>query len=925
MTKFDWVFIDLETTGIQSETDRIIEVAAISVKSDGTRETYQQMVNPGIPIPEFITQLTGISDDMVKNAPRMSEILPLLLCFIEGKVLVAHNAAFDLSFLRAANGGKLPNLHVCTFELARLLFPGLSSYSLQNLVRTFEIPEARPEHRALADTLALEGLFAKLMKRLKSLSIKNLEEVNHFFQDQEKGLTFLWQEVLREKVREYNFTEDTKASSYKDKEVKDIKEKKDSGFEKIWDIDYLIKMFLPGGKIALAFQTYQERPAQIKLLKSVAKAFMQRRHLLAEAGTGVGKSLAYLVPAVYWSVTEGEKVVISTHTIALQEQLLQSDIKFLKEELRIPLHAAVFKGRSNYVCRQRYQAAKENAKTMSWIEKLFFARVGLWLTSNETGDKDSLNLGEWEHEIYHQLASSSDNCHSHDCPYYQACFYQKARQHAQDADVLIINHSLLLTDLKLGGKVLPPYKYLVIDEAHHLEEEGSKQFSEVFSLRNYSRCLTGLARKRDIFRNKGVLFSWKQYFIAENRKDDNSVSMVQMIEKAETIIGKLQERLKEIINYTAAMTSDTIRIKAEMKENQYWKEISLLFDNFMVINADLLETLKVIQTGIEGENYELHNLYNSLVADYHLVREFFCDIQDDNMVYWMEKAKNDLRLYITPVKTADIFNEKLFGEKESVIMTSATLSIEGRFSFLLEQLGIDEDIVDTVSIDSPFLYDEQSLLLVDRSLPDPVKTSEECYNLALGDALKTLLCATKGGTMVLFTSHKQMRSIYNMLKEPLKQAGLELLVDGINGSRNVLLREIKNNPFVVVFGANTFWEGIDLPGQALTALVIVKLPFLPPNLPLVEAKIEQLNREGKNGFYSYSLPQAVVRFKQGYGRLIRSIDDSGVVVVMDRRIVEKKYGKVFLRSLPCSNFFVGETDDIACRIENWFSEMNIHK
>lgn len=928
----NWVFLDLETTGLNPQCDSILEVAAVCFGNQGEQEVFHHLVNPGIPIPPQITRITGIDDKMVCEALSFGEIKTKLQEFLAEKIIVAHNAGFDVSFLQAAFGYPLQNNSIDTCELAKILFPGFPSYSLQYLTRVLNLEGELPRHRAYSDTLALERLFYNLLDRAQKLSMTTLQEIVYIFQQENNGLTALFKQILQDKVSSFDFSAELPSSRVSEEgSGQEIK-----GDEAPWDMDYLAKLLAPGGQIAGGIKNYQNRAEQIRMLKAVSRAFEENRHLIVEAGTGVGKSLAYLIPALVWSVSQGERVVVSTHTIALQEQLIQSDIGFLKKSLDFKFRAEVLKGRANYLCLSRWQNAKENIGTLNWAQRLILARISSWLGQDEgwKGDRDSLNLRDWEQEQFFQLSASRENCTGSVCPFVRDCFYQKARQRASSAHIIIVNHSLLLSDLKRGETVLPKYQYLIIDEAHHLEEEGTKQFSQCFSLREYTKKLHVLSKKRVFTGKSGLLNYWLQR-VKDSKLGSNVTEDIRTeITGTKALLDKINGTVQDISCYIESNSDlELARVHEGIKESPWWKNLSLLFENLLVETEELVSFLKKLAeflygvAGVEDSEEpvrELKILTEQLSDDYKLLRGFFRENQSEN-VYWLEKDrfKKDLRLNASPLEIKNLFQELLFLNKNSIILTSATLSINESFTFLIEQLGIPEDLVDTAQIPSPFLYDEQSLLLVDTSLPDPARTSEEGYTLALKEVLLQHLGATGGNTLVLFTSQRQMRDLFEGLHQPLREAGLDLYVDGINGRRHVLISELKNNPQAVVFGTNTFWEGIDLPGQSLTSVIIVRLPFLPPSLPLVEARSEEMKKKGQDGFYHYSLPQAVLRFRQGYGRLIRTMDDMGVVIVLDNRVIKKRYGKVFINSLPSQNYSMGDTKTVAEKTKQWLSNYKI--
>lgn len=928
MKNVDWIFLDLETTGLDSQTDKIIEVAAVIRFADGRREEYQQLVNPGISIPPQITRLTGISDSMLAEAPSFSVLKEQLERMLAGKVVVAHNASFDVGFLEAALGYHLPNKSVDTVDLARIISYNQSSYTLRYLSRAFSLGD-EPNHRAMADTIALEKLFFVLLERARDIPLAVLQEIALFLGNGENGLNLLIHDLAAEKLRKYDFSA---GSSYprEDQDSNHLRKEEVS-----WNLGELEKAFLPGGEIALGLGAYQKRTQQISMMKAVAKAFQQERHLIVEAGTGVGKTLAYLVPALTWALAKQEKVVVATHTIALQEQILQSEIKFLRKNLNFPFKAEVLKGRNNYLCLYKWKYAKDNATSLTWFEKVAMARMAHWLARSQSGDKDTIHLRDWESEFFVQFASNRESCGGNECPFIKDCFYQKARQKAQNADLVIVNHSLLLSDLKLGDAILPKYQYLIIDEAHHLEEEGTRQFSASFSLREFQRNLQQVTRKRDILNKNGVLPYWKQHLPAMFGNDNvQVVEALKIIKASASKTASIQSTVDNIFQFCRTQTMETLRIHQRVRQERWWDNLSILFENLALETGGLLNGLQRLYQLLtqelelpEGENSlrQLKVVLVQLERDYDFFKNFFTSLPDEEQVYWLENEPHrpDLKLYITPLKTGKQFQELLFSMKTSTILTSATLSVNNSFTFLKEQLGLADELVDVLQIQSPFLYEEQSLLLVDTSLPEPSRANEDEYNLAIQQALLTIISATRGGTLVLFTSRKQLRQLYETLSQPLHELGLELYADGVNGNRINLVNELKENPRAVVFGTNAFWEGIDLPGEALTAVVMVRLPFAPPNLPLVEARMEEFKKEGKDGFFHYSLPQAVLRFRQGYGRLIRTIDDCGVVIVLDNRVVTKRYGKLFIHSLPSHKYLSGNTNFIADNVRQWFTALKI--
>jgi len=947
-----WLFIDLETTGLNPGTDQIIEIAAVSRSTSGETEEFTSLVNPGCFVDPFVQRLTGINNEMVSKAPKLADIKPEIEEMLAGTILVAHNASFDVSFLEAGLSLHIGRKYVIdTIELAKILFPQLSSYSLKNLVRQFNLP-VEPCHRAMADTKALEYLFYYLVSCAQRLPQHVLVNLAVILQVEEQGLFHLFQWLAAGENILWDWAEIKETPSSKPEEagrsesifwqqagwLDDMSEKRRDA-AKLWQPEEIAELLAAGGLIQEAMEEFQSRESQQAMLKAVAKALEESRCLMVEAGTGVGKSLAYLIPALYWAVSQEEKVVVATHTIALQEQLYNKEIDFLHRVLPIEFQCALLKGRGNYLCLSRWQQIQEQGKNIVWGEKILLARLYLWLQSSMTGDIDSINLLGPEREWFSQIASSRETCQGMQCPYYRDCFYQKARSRAQNADLVIVNHALLLADAKLGEAVLPKYNYLIVDEAHHLEEEGTRQFTEDFSLSEFEKKVQLLHKRRDVFGRPGLL----QYLKEWQGQGVNTLTRFDtVLKELDRAVRQTFQKIRKIQHFLQQNSGpEMLLVNEEAFSQNWWQGLVQLLDNLAVISLDLRKALKKMEDLLQSDEAKIFDdaWIKSQLQHIANVKEgitvltlFLNGIQEytgnrekaeegEQRIYWLRRnlRQNDLTLCITPLNTADCFQQYLFAGKEAVILTSATLSVNESFDYCRQQLGISEEWCDSHILPSPFNYREQVLLLSDSRLPDPAVTSETAYNLALKESLTQILEACGGKTLVLFTSHKQLKAMYEETAGFLSERGLEVFADGINGNRHSLLEELRNNDQAIVFGASTFWEGIDLPGPALTSLVIIRLPFAPPDQPLTAARTEFIKKMGKNSFYHYSLPQAVLRFKQGYGRLIRSHKDWGVVVILDNRIINKRYGKVFLKSLPESRCIAGPAEELAEKIKDWQS------
>ena len=963
-----WVFIDLETTGLKPETDQIIEFGLVRREGPDQRTDWQQLINPGRTLDPFIVSITGIDDAMLTDSPLLSSVREEAKAFLDEAVIVAHNAAFDVQFLEQQLQIQIdPRGIVDTIELAKILYPGLRSYSLRNLIKSFHIP-VLPNHRAGDDARALEQLFVCLAAKADSLSPSLLRQIVEVLGDQEKGTGVFFTELLMDRrpawlmhaIRDLSsvlretahaiLPESESAlspqASPDDEEEESLfrsasvekEEKKDKEIaQSFWQSGGMRKFLGQDGALARKIEHFQYRVQQTEMLEAVSRAFESARYLMIEAPTGVGKSLAYLIPAICWAKASDRRVVVATHTIALQEQLFQKEVALLKELLPFSFQCVMLKGRGNYLCLHRWQQVRERGNLLIWGERVLLAKLIVWQAEGGRGDMDSLHLFGMEREWFLQMTSSRETCQGNQCPLFKQCYFQKARAGANTAQLIIVNHALLLSGARLGEGVLPKHSYLVIDEAHHLEEDSIKQFTDIFSLMEFEKRLQLLHRRRDVFGRPGFLQYLKEY------RQQGYAPLEKWNPYTEEMEKQLKAVMKRVDSLQASLLNSTLpetfRIKPGNARGSRLEGLLVSLDNLLIMADDLRKTLVRLGALMQDEGTALFEetwlkqqllLFQEVRRDVDLLETFLLGVKekgeeqgpDGECVYWVARDTRlkDISLCLTPLHIAACLQEYLFDGKESVVFTSATLSVNEGFDYCCQQLGIDREILDTKMLSSPFHHERQVLLLTDKDLPDPSKTSESAYNLALVRSLEILLEACGGRTMVLFTAHKQLRAMYDALSQPLRLKGLELFADGLNGNRTTLLEELRSNENAVIFGANTYWEGVDLPGLYLTSLLIVRLPFAPPGQPLAEARMEQLEAEGKDPFYHYSLPNAVLRFKQGYGRLIRTTEDWGVVVVLDNRIINKGYGRVFLQSLPDGSCQSASPKLLADKIMAWRKE-----
>lgn len=692
----------------------------------------------------------------------------------------------------------------------------------------------------------------------------------------------------------------------------------------------------PAGAIADQFPNYEHRPQQMDLAHQVAAAFRDGLHLLAEAGTGTGKSLAYLVPALLWAANTGERVVVSTHTITLQEQLWQKDLPFVNAALdldRVPI--ALVKGRNHYICLRKWEEQLARLGLAdSDAERAFHARMVTWLAETDSGDRAELGVQGGEEDGWRQVMSDTDTCIGARCKWHaRHCFAFRARRQARDALLLVANHSLVLADRKTGGQVLPPYRYLVVDEAHHLEAVATDQLGCTIAERDLHALLSHLVRgPHGPGLLAGVRRRWPQPLPARapvgQPGDDLLTLLADLAPRARLAADILCRSLAGVVEALAGAEEDPrqLRLTEAVFLDPLWSDVELAAANAIDLLRLLAEGMGQLGEELDGLDPRPDDIDSTLVEVQSLagqLRQTAFDLESilaaaaPGMVYWLEAAArpgNGARLTLrsAPVHVGHLLRAELWDNLHGAALLSATLAVGGSFAHAQSRLGLAElpaDRLATALIPSPFAYPEQALVLIPSDLPNPnAPTFAAAVSAFLGDLLPRI----GGRALVLFTSHRQLQTVYNDLKEPLTGANLRPLAQGLDGNRGRLLDEFRGAGSAVLFGSASFWEGVDLPGEQLSCVVLVRLPFAPPTHPVQAARGEDLERRGRSRFFHLALPEAILRFKQGFGRLIRTRTDRGIVIVLDGRIhpAATRYGRQFLQALPGPRLLAATSPEI---------------
>jgi ATP-dependent DNA helicase DinG len=632
----------------------------------------------------------------------------------------------------------------------------------------------------------------------------------------------------------------------------------------------MLEVFGPDGLIATAHPEYEYRPGQVEMARAVMRAFEEKRHLIVEAGTGTGKTLAYLVPAVAAALGGNGRVIVSTGTKNLQEQLMEKDIPFLQSVLPKPFAATYMKGRNNYLCLNRLARA-QSAPVLEGLDEVdYFEEVCQWSRETEIGDRAELsNLPEllsfWRH-----IDARSESCLGQKCPEFDACFITRMRNRAQEADIVVVNHHLFFADLSLRngnyGSVLPDYTAVILDEAHLVEEVASEYFGAQIS--NY--------QIDDLVRDLGML-------TIEDASVDQELthSVARMSRFADNFFMGFRDGRGEEGRYPILPGTFARRNAGGEIEPTPLGELYMALEGAIARTETTLDALKEKTPDVENLIRRLREIRFEL--------EFIVTGTDKKFVYWLERRNRGVFLRASPIDVAGLLQDKLFEEVPTVVLTSATLSSGGNFSFIRDRLGLDT--ADDLIASSSFDYENQAILYLPARMPDP---RDREWGSAAAAEVTRILNATEGRAFVLSTSLAGMQSLFENV---WAEIDYPCLVQG-SASKSQLLKKFRETPNAVLFATSSFWQGVDVRGEQLSCVIIDKLPFAVPTDPIVAARQRSIEDSGGSSFYEYSVPQAIIALKQGLGRLIRSTTDRGVLAILDPRLRTKGYGRTFLQSLP---------------------------
>ncbi len=901
----EYVALDLETTGLDPARDRVIEIGAVAFTPDQVTSTLEQLVDPGRPVPDTVLRLTGIKQEELRGAAAPEVALRRLSEFIRGRQPVGHGARLDVEFLEAAGLWDESQQILDTLDIARILLPAAGSHSLPLLSSEMGLTQPRP-HRALDDADATRQLLLRLREEAVALD-ENLKEsmlalvapyewpVARFFADAltasnpnpEPATTVRIEAAGRGRAAELPPDDPTA----------------------------LAGLLGPEGPLAGLIPGYEHREPQLQMLLAVAQIQARGGTLVVEAGTGTGKSLAYLVPSLSRAVAHKERVIVSTNTHTLQEQLMAKDLPGLRDWLPWDFKAVLLKGRANYISLRRWRRYLVDPCKDS-EELMFKLKILTWLHTTESGDRSELRLYGREEVWWTRVASDPLDCVGIHCTK-EDCYVHRARAEAETANLVVINHALLLADAEVGGGLLPEYDHLVIDEAHHLEDAATRGLRQevdgpgvVALLERLSGGLLSDLQKQPHLGASGETFD---------------TALPQAVTGAERVRelfhiadGWVATRLGE-----AERREESLRITPALRGGDGWEQIRLSGENAVTALAALDASLRKAVAGVRewlgGEGgfagpdqgiRELEMIRGRLEAAQTVLDEALLQ-PNPNRVYWFSQVSRaeNLLLRAAPINVGMLLRARVYAERRSTVFTSATLAVGGTFDYFSSRVGLGPEIEELI-LPSPFDFYHQALVCLPTDLPLP---EDEMFDAAVEDIIAGVARRVGGRTLALFTSHRQLRDVHAALKQRIDLDDVLILGQGIDGQRRQLLKTFQESERPLLLGTSSFWEGIDIPGERLSCVIVVRLPFPVPTDPVYAARAEQV----RDPFLQLALPQAALRLKQGFGRLIRRSTDRGAVAILDSRILGRDYGKTFLEVLPPASRYVGPGGEVAERVGAW--------
>ena len=920
-----YAVVDLETTGHSpAKGDRMIQIAIVFIKDGIIGEKYVRFVNPGQKIPAFIRQLTAISDEDVKDAPFFDEIAAEVATLLEGTVFIAHNTDFDLSFLQSefarCGVGKWAGKKIDTVELSKILIPSAPSYRLQDITEELGIPLGSA-HRADDDAEATAKLFLICMAKLHTLPEDTLNLLHRRSFRLKSDLSTLFYEALK-MARMKKISPDY--SFFRGIPYRNMSIARDNHFDHpVYPIDNQEKT----AQLKKAYPDFERRESQFGFMDTVWLALSGQSEIIAEVPTGIGKTMAYLLPAAIHSIAIGKPVVISTYTNHLADKILDEELGKARLILGFDVTATVLKGREQYISLGKFEELLRIADE-SYDETFAIMQTLVWLTETVSGDLEELNVSGGGQLFVDRIRKRSNVLAKDE---QVADYHYRLLERCGHSNLIITNHSMLLSDMNREQKIFSSLAGLIVDEAHQFVQAATFMNETVFSYTN-----------------------WK--YVMGQITSDATGQLLHQVDRLNTQFGTNQSRsraqldsafMKFLTLFDYAVGILTTFNPAKRKKQQGNRIIYSLaelnygrndFSKVAEAMSDYIHQAELFTSGLAIHLDNMTKNEQALLSEWDFwVREMtikagewvevFVDENLDDFTVWMEKDMRSIPGSLTVIKRSldgsgliRALIDRLKDEQTGIVWTSGTLAIPENERFIARQLGIT-DSIPLLTFDAPAHFYEGAEVFIVNDMPDIQQVSQSDYIEAVTDAVVQTVLATGGRLFVLFTSQDMLRKTYDLISESQQLEDYTLFAQGISsGSRIRLLKSFRQFTNSVLFGTNSFWEGVDVPGDALAAVIVVRLPFSSPEEPVYKAKAAKLTASGLNPFTEHALPEAVMRLRQGFGRLIRSSSDKGFFIILDRRIETKSYGPRFLEAFPNVPVKKVSLEHMVNELENCYNE-----
>lgn len=919
-----FAIVDLETTGHSPVNgDRMIQIAIVIMIDWKVEKTFTTFIHPGKSIPLFIQDLTNITDNDIKDAEPFESHADMIYDLMQDAIFVAHNADFDLSFLQSefvrAGLPKWRGKKIDTVELAKIVFPMSLSYKLGDLALDLNIPLDNA-HRADDDAFACAMLLKKCWEELLTLPQSTLEQLHKYSFRLKSDLSQLFFNALQ--LKRKTIDQDDHVFYFEQLAIKRKIKPKRTQME--LNVNYPLTNLNKVNLFKNALENFEERPKQFKMMDLIWENLNDQAEVVIEASTGIGKTLGYLLPAVLYAKETKGKVCISTYTSHLLDQLLSSEIPKMEKILGASINVVLLKGMHNYIDIERF-AQMIQMKDLSYDETLTMLQVLIWLTKTESGDMGELTVSGGGQLFLEKIRKSPDSTKNKKTNF---DYYNQAIEDIEMADLIITNHAMLIADLNRKTPIFKDINAFIIDEAHQFIQAAENRDESILTYTNwkYSFGQIGLSTDEQLFSSMKKL--------VQNNKH-NSLKLFNQLEK---IFINIVELFDLSMNSLAKnFKTSSFKSKHETKYTAFLQDIL----NQVSVNEvskriqEWIDIAENIAISIDNDVEQLSHEHVSTLEQWkYWIREFKIKAHEWDEIFqnqstdfssWVEmdlrNIPGSIKIYKKPIDVKNTVYQ-LFHEvrkKGSIIWTSGTMTVPNNKRYITEQLGISPTTPIHSFIAEQGYYSGARAYIVS-DMPDIQGVSQNEYVESVALAVTRTVRATDGRCFVLFTSQEMLKKTVELIQESELLHDYMLFAQGITpGSRMRLLKGFQKFNHSVLFGTNSFWEGVDVPGESLSSVIIVRLPFTAPEEPTFKAKSNMLQQQGRNAFKELSLPDAIIRFKQGFGRLIRTSKDKGAFIVLDRRIETKSYGKEFIESLPPITIQKLPLQDMVLELEHWYN------